>query len=642
MTSPYTHYPLDALMAAQSSVGLALSAVLLGRQVSRWAKALLLLGIWMSVLLPVMPDLLIGMGDTPGPKLAEHWLAATAAVIALSTLFSLRLAPIAFGLIFAAGLYWATGYVVDSPWELAAAHLAFAGAVVGIFSRERDAPPVRQLPVAARPRADWILFAVATALAVLVCSVVLERFTNSGDEWAYTFQSAVFAKGRAWAPPPACSEALRSFWVFEWSGKQFSQYTPGWPYFMVPFTALRAPWLAGPFAFGFLAVGVARLSRRATAELGGSAREVSAAGWVGGMSVALGSSYLLNGASRYPHVFVAAVFAWCVEALFEMTTSGASSRTHLRAALIVGILAALLPAIRPPDGFALGIGLFAYYVYALARRRISARAVAVTAAGFLFAGGLTLIILRLQLGKWFTTGYSLSSIFYPWNHVEALGAPKPNELKWGLPLATGAYCWLPCAPALAFAGLARLRGSAIRYAVVFVLSFVPFLVFYSLVKAGRGADFGYGPRYALPTVVPMAVGGALLLAPALARRSGRTLFERGAGLLAAAALLVGVIRIVPLVYPYNYQDVQAHNRLALALRKADLHDALVIATGKLTNTNPMDLTENYPPALYDDDVIIAVGRSPSSERCLRNNYAGRTFYRAEPGPHDQVRLREDR
>ncbi len=217
------------------------------------------------------------------------------------------------------------------------------------------------------------------------------------------------------------------------------------------------------------------------------------------------------------------------------------------------------------------------------------------------------------------------------------GIPKPNEYKWGLPLASGAYCWWPCSPAVGLAGVAALRGPARRIAVVFLCSFVPFFVFYTLFEVGRGYAPGYGPRYALPSIVPMAVGTGVVLGHLWV--SGRARWKHapamsvgGPAALALAAVLLGVVRLAPLIYPLTYSDLRNHNRLHEALSHVELHNAIVFGGAGLTETDPMDLTENMPLDLYpDQDVLIAIDRGPELVRCVREHFPARSFYRALPG-----------
>ncbi len=654
MNSPYTSQPGDALMAAQTSVGLVLGAIVWARRVRPWPSTVLLLAaIALAVLLPVEAEFLRGLGATLGPNHAKNALklaAAMATVAAIAT----RQRWIAIAAILGEIALWPmTNYIQDCDSDLAATHLALFGLLAGLYRDKSTARVDAAGNAASEPprlealgREDVVAFAIGTVLACLVCWLVLHGGTNSADEWANTFQAALFARLHASGGVPHCSEAFRSFWVFQYLGRSFGQYTPGWPYFMTPFVALHVPWLAGPASLGLLAAGVARLGRRAAAGFSpGSpaptSAHVRAAGWFSLMAVVLSSTLLINGASRYPHVFVAAMFAWSLEATCVVTTAGLSSRDQRTWGAILGASAALLLATRPADGGTLGLGLFVYFVYALVRRRVAYAAFGVAAAVAAVIGALTLVILRMQLGAWFRTGYSLTETFYPWAKV-AWSLPKPNEYRWGIPLATGSYCWWPSSPAVGLAGLALLRGRARRLSFVFFCGTLLLLVFYSLLEFGRGFDLGYGPRYELPTIVPMAVGTGVVLAMLWTKArvraaGGNALSVGGPAALALAAVVLGIVRIAPLVYPYTYADVHGHNRLRDAIDVASLHNAVVFAGPGLNTTDPMDLTENLPLDLYpQQDVIIAIDRGPDEDRCVEHLYRGRTFYRAVPT--DPVRL----
>jgi hypothetical protein len=341
------------------------------------------------------------------------------------------------------------------------------------------------------------------------------------------------------------------------------------------------------------------------------------------------------------------MFAWALEATCVITAPALSIRDQRIWGAILGASAALLLATRPSDGGTLGLGLFVYFVYALVRRRVGMQALGMTAAVGGVIGALTLIILRLQLGKWFTTGYSLTEVFYPWAKV-AWSLPKPNEYRWGLPIATGSYCWWPSSPAVGLAGLAMLRGRARRLSFVFFCGTILLLTFYTLLEFGRGFDFGYGPRYVLPLVVPMAVGTGVVLAKLWTRATaattaratnparvlpadGNALAAAGPAVLALAAVALGVVRIAPMVYPFTYADVHGHNRLNEAIALAQPHNAVVFGSFGFNSTDPMDLTENLPLDLYPrQDVIIALDRGPDDARCVERLYRGRTFYTAIP------------
>src|SRR5262249_22287980 len=145
---------------------------------------------------------------------------------------------------------------------------------------------------------------------------------------------------------------------------------------------------------------------------------------------------------------------------------------------------------------------------------------------------------------------------------------------------TGSYCWWPCSPALGLAGMAMLlRGGGKRIVFMLSIGVIGLLCFYMMLGWGRGSDFGYGPRYQMPLIVPMAVGGAVALAPLVtAARSfaGRSAFAAGGpAVLALVAAVGGALYIAPLVYPYNYQQVRLRNVVFQAVRDRGIHNAVV-------------------------------------------------------------------
>jgi hypothetical protein len=136
----------------------------------------------------------------------------------------------------------------------------------------------------------------------------------------------------------------------------------------------------------------------------------------------------------------------------------------------------------------------------------------------------------------------------------------------------------------------------------------------------------------------MAVGTGVMLGRLWsAAREPRTdvapLQAGGPAAVALVAVVLGVVRIAPLVYPHTYADVvQVHNRLHEAVARLRPHNAIVFGGPGLNNTDPMDLTENLPLELYpNQDVLFAIDRGPDAVRCVREQYPGRSFYRATPG-----------
>ncbi len=599
--------------------------------------------IWLAASCPGPVDIPVFLRAGPNGNVLILQASATLATLA-AIVEGLR----GFGLIAAVGqvcLLVAGLYLRDSSYEMVAAHLAFYGALLGVAGlAARAGRPVNDPP---KGRSfllqDGAIFVVTLVTAALVSRWTFGGFVFNGDEIANTFQADVLGHFRAYAPIPPCPTMFENYWVFHYQGRAFSQYTPGWPLFMAAFQRFGGIWLAGPTMAGIVAVGVARLSRRVAWGLGGTsveaARIVGLAGPIGAVCAMLGPSMLLNGASRFSHTMVCACFAWAVESLCAITEPERTRwRTWAYGALL-GASTAFGVATRPADGGMLGVGVFVYFVWSLYRRRIGWRSFVATAVAFTLVTGLTLVILRLQLGAWFRTGYSIAGTF----HSEAelkLSLPEPHFVKLAIPLATGSYCWWPAAPALGLAGLIQaLGGRERRVALILNMSSACLTVFYFFVEFGRFAYDGLGPRYVLPVVVAISAGGAGILAPIVARLAN--FVERGVGfgarfraLLSAgvvmAAVVFGVYRIAPMVYP----GARAENRLYTApLRAAanrNLKNAIVILEPGRVPAHVTNLAQNAPMSPRRDVLFLTL-QSAADEECARRTFPGRKWYRANMG-----------
>ncbi|HEY0466734.1 MAG TPA: hypothetical protein VGC79_21150, partial [Polyangiaceae bacterium] len=485
---------------------------------------------------------------------------------------------------------------------------------------------------------EVILFVLTVGLAFLVTNLAFGRMVYNGDEIANTYQADVYGHLRAYGDIPPCASMFENYWVFRHQGRAFSQYTPGWPLFMAPFSRLGVIYLAGPVMAGIAAIGIGRLSRRLAADLGStpenSRRIVAIASVLGPVSALLGPSMLLNGASRFSHTMVCACFAWAIESLCVVSEPNNSRARAWLSGLGLGSAAALLLATRPADGGTLGVGIFAYFAWAVFRRRLAWQGFAGTALGFAVFGGLTAVILRLQLGEWFQTAYKLA----PTIHGEAkliLNWPQPNEVRFGVPLATGSYCWWPAAPALGIAGLIRaLGGRERRVAFMLLVGGSALLGFYYFVQFGRWIDDGLGPRYHLPLVVAMAAGGAALLAPLFARIPFGKLAAPGvwfwsllSSLSVVAAMIYGVVRIAPLIYTVAERDYTYSTAPFRGAKKMGLKNAIVIiVNGKTTETED-NMAQNMPMD-PNPEVLWLIRHNKADDACARKHFPDRTWYRA--------------
>jgi hypothetical protein len=652
--SPYTINFADSFFAAEACAGLMITALLLFWQSRSWlAFASALCGVWIAVVANAVAPFERAVGYDPGPETLAHILAASAACGTLAALLARRRFVAAFAAIGQVLLWLACHYVKDSDAELAALHLAWLGLVVGLLLRTRPAPAGDAVGSGAEPDYqvhDWALFAGATAVSAIVCLAIMRGREGTADEWAYTFQAAVFAKGRAYAAVPPCQPYLRNFYVFEYAGRLFASYTPGWPLFIVPFIWFRAPWLSGPFAMGLLAVGVARLARSASRASGPVQAQapswpLSSPGTWSGLLIATGVMMTINAGSRYPHIYAMALYAWSLEAFMMVSLPGRSVRSRWVWGIVLGAASATLLATRPAEGATMGVGIAAAFVATLIRGRLTWQAVAGAGAAFAGCGLFSLVILRLQLGTWFTTGYSLNAIVYPWN-VTKYDMPKPDEWKYGLPFATSAYCWWPCCLPLGLAGLASLRGRSIKLLVALAAGAFFYVFYFEWLDTGQrgvGVDWGYGPRYLMLLAVPIAVGGGLAIAPLAAAAQRRSLEGRSAMAVGGPMALVlfaiacGWARITPLVWPTVFEHTRRHGGLTTAIAQMQLKNAVVLAKPGTTGFDVLDITTNLPVDLYPhQDAIIAVDKAADTLACMKRAFPDRKFFSASGA--DPVRI----
>ncbi len=637
MYRPYTnHYP-EAVALAGQLVGATLLAVAWANPLrTRVATPLFGAAVVSTALIPTLIPSVFKLPESIPLAYALQGCALLA-TIALLLQRSRWLKLLA--LLGQAGLLALSLYVRESDHELTLTYVFWYGLLLGSHLLT-DAPPRRDF-ADERPRSraftEALIFVVTVALAFFVTSTVFHRLIHDGDEIAYTFQARVYGQLKPYAPIPPCASMFENYWVFPYNGHEFSQYTPGWPLFMAPFARFGLVDLASPVCAGLMAIGISRLSRRVASGLSPDVvraeRIQNIAAVLGPLSALLGPSMLLNAASRFSHVMVCLCFVWAVESLSVISSRDVSARRAWGYGLLLGAATSLAVATRPADGVFLGAGIFLYFLWAAVHRRIAWRSWLGTAIGFSAFAGLSLVILRLQLGKWFQTGYTIAPTIHPEAALK-LSWPRANEWKFGVPLAISSYMWWPAAPALGIAGLLRALGGRERR-VAFMLLVGPLIVlsFYFFVEFDRFSDDGLGPRYFLVHVVPMSVGGAAVVAPLFDRiwigleRPLTWLRRLAPAALAAAAFVYGVAEIAPLVYPVAAHEYKYTTAPFLGAQKLGLKNAIVMiipghATEHITNLAQNDPFEKNP------DVLFLIRRSKADEVCAKEHFPGRTWYRA--------------
>jgi hypothetical protein len=650
---PYTLDFNECYLVAQWGAAMLLAAALFYFRLSPATRAVMLLGAGLAAFALIVPASLTQLSFKPGPLAFREVLMISTGLGVLAAIVAGRVGVAIVAALGVYPLWWLTGTLKGSDAELASLHLAWLGLLTGLLGkapRPRMQDPPQRESEGSYLVHDTVAFTGATVIAALMCVYVHHKREGGADEWGYTFQAAVFAKGRIYSTPPRCDTYLENFYVYETSGRMFSQYTPGWPLFMVPFVWIRQVWLSGPFSLGVLAWAMARLGRSVVRAFGKrdappSAATIRTAGTWAAVMASIGTTLVVNGASRYPHVYTLALYAWTLEALMQVGTPGLPRQRQILWGLVLGTASVHMVATRPADGAFMGIGIALVFLWMLVRRQVGWRAFVFGTAAFAFWTAVMLGILRLQLGRWFTTGYALNAVIHPWNIVK-YSKPQLHEWKYGLPLATGAYAWWPASMPLGLAGLSHVRGRARALVFAMVVSCLPYITYQEYLDLGqRGIDWGYGPRYLMILMVPMMLGSVAILAPltraALSHAGSlRSPLARGGPLaLVLMAVVTAWFRIVPLEWATTAEHTYKHSALNRAIDAAGLKNAVVLTAYGTTEFSDLDLTTNYPIDLYpDQDVIIALDRQQPKEatECLRSAFPTRRLYHASG--REEVRI----
>src|SRR5262245_55581753 len=160
------------------------------------------------VLSPTLASFLRGVGIVPAPTFTMTILRVSAALGSVAIVVTRRWITFGVALAGEIALHFVCSYIKGSDWELIQLHLVWLAALVAAHART-ETPSVPLEASWLKPRRwhlqDGLLFGGGLLVALVVCGLVLKRQIDSSDEWAYTFQAAVLARGRAYANSPSCS-----------------------------------------------------------------------------------------------------------------------------------------------------------------------------------------------------------------------------------------------------------------------------------------------------------------------------------------------------------------------------------------------------------------------------------------------------
>jgi hypothetical protein len=469
------------------------------------------------------------------------------------------------------------------------------------------------------PRRPLLAAAIIAAFLVLSLAVArfgLQTFAVSGDEHSYRLQAEIFARGKLAMPPPPHPRIFEVDHVLL-EPQLRSKYPPGWPALLAIGTWFGKPWVVNPL-----------LTALTLAALFGAARRLygDSAALVATALLAFSPFLIFQAASYHSHpslLFALAVGFYCLVRGLP--------RGRLGWAVGLGLATGLAFLIRPMDGLLFGAALLIYL------RTSPAFVLTAGAAGTGMAALLPLYQ-KAQFGSAWTSGYTaydpmLRSLYGDWA-VHAFGldflvnpVAQWGHLHWFLDLSL----WLvPGTLLLALVGLAR-RWGQLRVTPVhrFLLVALGLEIFLVLCMSGDQGD-SYGPRYLLPTLVPIALGaaaGMVRLRPWLVER-GITVSPRMARGLLAAALAIGLVRAGAFLQ-HDYPGIQVRSGLYRAVAEAGLDHAVVIVKAPY----PTRFTRN--PVTFDGPVLYVANRGGLDDQAIARLFPDRRAYigaRVADGP----------
>ena len=336
-------------------------------------------------------------------------------------------------------------------------------------------------------------------IVVGVGELVLQRFPNSGDEYAYLYQAATLAEGRLSNPAPPLPDAFAFNYITRRGDRVFSAFPPGWPLALTLAGVLRVPaWLVNPIC-GVLSL---LLVWALASELHGDR--------IGPLATALVASsgfFIFNAASYFSHTFCGLLL------LLAACSAAAAGRRRAVGPLLTGFFIGWAVLARYFTGSLCGIAIGALLVSRTRPHHL--RALALVVAGgapwllFLLAYNAALsgtpwrlTTLDMTVSIWFARGFATRGL-------DILATQLLQFLLWTPPALLLAYLWF----------LRRAtRSHGIQLLDWLFVATALTLVFY----VNRGGN-QYGPRFYYEAFLFLVVftAGHLFRADDLARRGSR-------------------------------------------------------------------------------------------------------------------------
>lgn len=474
--------------------------------------------------------------------------------------------------------------------------------IAAVWAAKPGADQVLRLleAVAGRPRAVLAVAAVALVALLLIARFGLDRFANSGDEYAYILQAKTYAGGRLWAAAPPLADFFRLERYFAKDGIWISPYQPGWALLLAPFAAAGLPlWIVAPILGALAAPAYFKLAERMADRR---------AAWLALLALVSSPFFLLNFASYFSHG--PAALAGVGFALFGARYLQTGRWSD---ALIAGACVGYLGFIRAFNA------IFFVAPYGLTLLLSPGRRIGVVWFGL---GGAP--FLAALLGYYgVVTGHPLTPV-QDWYQQggEPLGAPGESTLLETLRRMVRLYFWT--SPVFALAWPLSFVVLAVRRRLAFTDWIMPLTVAGFVFYGGSGGN-QYGPRYFFEAW-PMGLLTVFRAAAPLlsAQPPGRWRAW------AASAVLVHLAFQFAYLGPRlarEHDVIVERQDLYRDAREAGLANAVVIVAGPTGRTRPLepiDLARNGLEPLGRSVVFVLDRGARNGE--LRALFPGRRFY----------------
>lgn len=463
--------------------------------------------------------------------------------------------------------------------------------------------PLESAPTSIRSRWIWrraaLVVPIAFAAALAVHFIVLQRFPNSGDEYAYLWQARAFALGEVTAATPQPQDAFRLNHIGDVDGRRFCKYPPGWPLLLAAGVMAGAPALVNPLLAGLALAGIYLLG----------CAWITPRAAILGVAVTMSSPFFLFNAASY-HSHPSCLFAVTVMAV---ALTWAVERPGAWPLLLAGAGFGLAVLIRPYTACLMGLPLA--FAFSLELWRAGYRGPAFAKYVMWFGAGgvpfacVLLFVNQAVTGSWTTLPWTLYDSgerlgFGVYGHTLLRGLKTTIRL-----CAEGILYTSLSGPVLAaLAWRCRIR----RRALLWILLCAPVAGYVFWWSDGGNR---YGPRFYFEGLLAFT----LLAGAGLERVSTSTQFRRVA---TAGFAVVSVVFV--LLATHTYRQIYARRDVYRVVERAGLDRGIVLLQTASADMVRIDLTRN-PPNVERERVLFGLSRG-ARDREVQEAFPDRKIY----------------